>query len=213
MNAFSTPGTASVESSAAPALDEFTAEPGTPTTTPVPVAAPLAGEEPAAETTPETTPETTEGDLDDDGASPARGGARGVLTRAQVRRILVKAEELEKVEPRVRAIAAGILGCQDTVVELTSVIMTGDTRSLTQVASDLENVRTLAEMEAGLVVATLSKPRFRALWTLAAATGAELGKIPASDVKAALKLATAVRELDEIAVGEIESATALLRKN
>lgn len=156
---------------------------------------------------------------EDPSKAPAKGKsdaprARGVvnLTRVQIRRIAVKAEEVADAEPRLREIAAELVGSGSGLADLTTAIMAAE-KSVQPVA-DLTMIAESDPMEAGVNAGTLGRARLRAVWSLLRVLGA-VGKtnLSTSDAKAAIAVAKGVFGLDDIAKAELDAAVALLKKN
>lgn len=148
-----------------------------------------------------------------DGPAAKSSGSQRGLSRAQIRRIAAKAQEVAETEERVRSIAGSLVSSGTGIAELTTAIMAAD-RSVSQPIGDLTMIAESEPMEAGINAAALGRPRLKNVWALLAALDAgPKGNMPSADAKAALAVTKAIFALDEIAKAELASVVALLKKN
>lgn len=150
----------------------------------------------------------------DKNESTSKGSTSRGISRAQIRRIAAKAEDIIDADSRIVDIAAHLVGAPSTgVADLTTAIMSAS-RSASQPISDLNAIAEADPMEAGILATALGRPRLKAVWALLAALNAgPKGNMPTADTKAALAAAKAVFALDDIAKAELETVAALLKKN
>lgn len=143
-------------------------------------------------------------------ATPAR---RTGTSRALVRRIAAKAETIAAAPPAHRELLATLFGVEDTTVDLTVAVMTGDRTSLAAI-SDLEQVAEAGPFEAGVTAQALGRARMRAVHTLLRSLGeVETASLNPSDTKAAIAIAKAAHSLSSAAREQMADVVALARKS
>lgn len=162
-----------------------------------------------------------DGDGEDgsDGEDAGRaGGARSQkdISRAAIRRIAAKAEEVAETPDKVRALAAKVLGSTDTVTDLTTAIMLAD-RAAAAALTDLKKIVAETgenEMTAMVTVIDMKKERVKAVWSLLEDLGVEKAKksLPASDAKAGMQVVQTVKAVDPASLAPVDDVLVLLRK-
>lgn len=149
----------------------------------------------------------------DGAASPSgRGAASRGMSRAAIRRIATKAQEVTETDERVVALAASILGSGTGLGEITTAIMAAP-RGATAAITDLDLIVTADPLEAGIIATAMGRDRLRAVWGLLNALADSESNLPAAAPKAALAVVKAALTLDEVAQAEIAAVSALLKKN
>lgn len=143
-----------------------------------------------------------------------RGKGGRSMSRAQIRRVAAKAQEVAEADDVTRRAAANLVGSGPGISELTTAIMAAD-RGSAQAISDLTQIAEMDDpMEAGVHATALERPRLRAVWSLLAALGAgPVGNIPNADVKAALTVAKSAQNLDDEVTAQLESVVELMKKH
>lgn len=139
-------------------------------------------------------------------------GGRG-LSRAQIRRIASKANEVVEADSRTTKIAAMLVSSSADLVALTTAIMSAD-RSTAQPIVDLNKISEASQMEMALYTNALGRSRMKALWSLLVELGADLKtNMPAGDVQAAIEIAKAVDALGDPERSDLAAVVALLKKS
>lgn len=155
--------------------------------------------------------------------TPARGAARrsarpraAGLTRAAVKRVLAKSEQVASASPESRALAASLLSVSDDPAEITIAILT----SARGAGSAITDVIELAEQakvdvtDALVEIASKPKDRFRAVHALLVQLSSEVpATLPPSETKAAAVLAKAAAKIDVVDLASLSEVTDLLRRS
>lgn len=144
--------------------------------------------------------------------SKATTSTRGGMSRAAIRRIASKAQEVSETDERIVEVTASILGTGTGLAEVTTAIMAAP-RSVAAPVNDLTMVAQSDMMEAAINAAALGRDRLRAVWNLINALTGSSTAIPSANAKAALAVAKASFALDDVAKAEVEAVSELLRKN
>lgn len=163
------------------------------------------------ETEPDIDDETDGVDEPDEHVERKTTPQRG-LSRAAVRRIANKAQEISDTEPRIVEVASAVLGTGTGLSEMTVAIMTAS-RTVTAPINDLIMVSEADPMEAAVYAGALGRDRLRAVWGLLGSLNDSDTNLPASTPKAAIAVAKAVFALDDIAKAELAAVAELLKKS
>ena len=129
-----------------------------------------------------------------------------------VKRVAQKAQDLAGAAEEERSLLAFLLGTETSIGELTVAVFNSSRSSWTVVA-DLNSVADADPVEAGVIAATLGRPRMKAVWGLLAELGAAQAGMPAIDVKAAVGIAKAAAALLSTDRERVEAAVALGRRS
>lgn len=168
-------------------------------------------------------------DLDEDETTevtetqtPSRGKPRASrpratgLTRASVKRVLDKSEQVASASPESRALAASLLSVADDQTAITIAILTSSRGAGSAIADVIE----LAEQakvdvtDALVEIASKPKDRFRAVHALLAELSDEVpATLPPSETKAAAVLAKAAAKIDTVDLASLGEVTDLLRRS
>lgn len=173
---------------------------------------------------PDIDPEDALDGLDEDAESPEETGAdqdsgdarqsaaaRGV-TRAQVRRIAVKAQEVAEADDETRALTAHLVGSGTGLADLVTAIMCAP-RSTSGAVTDFRTIVESDMWDAGVKAHAMGRPRIRAVWALLVALGVELPEVPQTVQKAAPELAKAIFAHAESVTDSLEAALTLAKKS
>lgn len=142
-------------------------------------------------------------------------GARSGISRAAIRRILTKGEQVRKADKATTEAAAAVLSTSTDTIDLTTAIMTAD-RATSRVFADYTKIAEADPFEAAVVAIDLGLPRLRAVHSLLAALGStSAATLPASEAKAGMALARQVHDLrsDTAVAHKIEKVITLLKKS
>lgn len=158
----------------------------------------------------ESTPATDNG-----AARPAKAtapAAKPASLKAQkplLRRIAKKTVEISAAPKARRALLAGLLGCDDDVVELTVAALSGAAPAST---ADLFALATAEPMQAGMMAAEIAgdKNRMKALWSLLELLSLTTKSQPAKVNEAGLEAATAAHGMSSSVRSDLNAALALL---
>jgi len=132
--------------------------------------------------------------------------------RSFARRVAAKAVEIAAAPEPDRTTLAGLLGCPADVVTLTAEVMGAPRGAATRAVSDLDLIAAADPMEAPIKVATLSRERQRALWSLLASLGVAGSTPPLNEFKQALATAKAVFAVDAETRKRLAGAVTLARR-
>ncbi|WP_375000085.1 hypothetical protein [Aeromicrobium sp. CTD01-1L150] len=159
--------------------------------------------------------ETPELDTEEVPAAGSGKTSRGTrtLSRAAVRRVSAKTIDVDQAPSDVTRTAAYLLGVDDDPVSITTALMSAGRSAQTPV-NDLRAIADADPMEAGVIAATMDRPRLKAVWGLLGVLGiASSSTLNESDTKAALRVVRGVSEVGEQQHTLIDATLALLRKN
>lgn len=133
---------------------------------------------------------------------------RSVLTRPQVRKVLAKADQIQKARPEVRDLAMIIAGTS-TVPDLVAHALVPRSKN-TAVIDHLANIDGLDPVEAVVETLELGKDQMRELWRLLGALGHAGERMNASDAKAAAAIVKAIKAMPDEDRYALLAATQLL---
>lgn len=144
-------------------------------------------------------------DLDGQAAKRKSSAARPKLTPALVRRVLIRAAQLEAADQRSRDLLAAALGAKADVDDLTVQSLTASRAQMSAVLELIELAGVSNPFEATVRAMSLEREATRRVWHLLTVLGAVSGSLPAKDVAAGAKLAEAAAGLDDSALESLRA--------
>lgn len=134
---------------------------------------------------------------------------RSVVRR--LRRVARKTLELATADPTAVALVADLHGVGGDIADLAVEIVTNTSRSTMSPLRALLRTGSDDQVELGIELSAGGRQRMRTYWRLLRSIGAASGELPASDVKAAMRIAQTVLALDETQRGHLTAAVDLAR--
>lgn len=172
--------------------------------------------------------ETEESDTDEDdtddshdesegasaGAKSTRRATRSALTRANVRKVLAKADQVTAASPAARTIAASALSTSEDTADLTVAILTAGRGAGSAITDVVELAAAEDIVDAIVEVASKPKERVRAIHTLLRELSPTVpASLPPAETKAAAVLAKAAANLEDTDIAALTEVSDLLRRN
>ena len=133
-------------------------------------------------------------------------------TRALVRRVAAKYEELATASPEHLELLSTALGITNNTIDLTAAVISGSRSGI----APLTDVLALSEPADpyDLIVAAMSlgRNRIKCVWGILAQFGLVTGAAPSSDPKAGVAIAKAIGSIGADVIDEITAVVALAKK-
>ncbi len=147
------------------------------------------------------------------GDAPADRRPKRQNPRPMIRRAVRKTIEVIEADRQVAETAAELLGVDSGNTEaFVTAILTADRRSHLQPVTDIRRIRESDLFEMGIVTTALGRERMREIWKLLGHFSLVEGAMPASEPKAALKIASAVNDLDAAVLEVFDNVDELLKR-
>lgn len=143
------------------------------------------------------------------GASAKRKPKAGGISKAQVRKIVTKALEVEITSSDTRHLAASVLGISNDTTDLVAAIF-ANSKGASAVFDDINEIVEADLMEVAIIAASLGRERMKAVWKVLTILEAATSPLHASDAKAGLAIAKAVKSLNNEQTGALSDTSDLL---